>query len=38
MTVWFTEDDIPVPVKIQLNLRLGSVKGELQEYRMPIHQ
>ncbi len=36
MTIWFTEDIIPIPVKIQLNLRLGSVKGELCDYRKPL--
>jgi len=37
MTVWFTKDDIPVPVKVRLNLKLGSVKGELDRYQMPIN-
>lgn len=36
MTIWFTQDKIPIPVRIQLNLRLGSVKGELQEYKEPV--
>ena len=36
MTVWFTKDEIPVPVKIQLDLKIGSIKGELESYQMPI--
>lgn len=36
MTVWFTNDEISIPVKIQLNLRLGSVTGELAQYQMPV--
>jgi hypothetical protein len=37
MTVWFTKDEIPVPVKIRLNLKIGSIKGDLYKYQMPIH-
>jgi hypothetical protein len=36
MTIWFTEDEIPIPIRIQLNLKLGSVKGELEEYQKPV--
>jgi hypothetical protein len=32
MTIWFTQNDVPIPIKIQLNLRLGCVKGELEKY------
>ena len=35
MIVWFTKDEIPIPVKIRLNLRIGSIRGELEEYQMP---
>lgn len=35
MTVWYTEGEIPVPVQIQLNLKLGSITGELYKYRLP---
>jgi len=35
MAVWFTEDDTSIPVKIELNLILGSIKGELSEYQNP---
>lgn len=37
MTVWFTKDEIPIPVKIRLNLKIGSIRGELDKYQMPIH-
>jgi hypothetical protein len=37
MTVWFTKDEIPIPVKIRLNLRLGSIKGELDKYQRAKH-
>jgi hypothetical protein len=37
MTVWFTKDEIPVPVRIRLNLKIGSIKGELYEYQMPVN-
>ena len=38
MMVWFTKDEIPIPVKIRLNLKVGSIKGELHEYQMPKHK
>ena len=36
MTVWFTKDEIPVPVKIRLDLKIGCIKGDLESYQMPI--
>jgi hypothetical protein len=36
MTVWFTNDEIPVPVKIHLNLKLGAITGELEGYEKPV--
>lgn len=35
MVVWFTKDEIPFPVKIQLNLKIGSIYTELLEYQSP---
>lgn len=35
MSIWFTQDEIPVPVKIRLNLKLGSIHSELVEYQKP---
>jgi hypothetical protein len=35
MTVWFTRDKIPIPVKIKMNLKLGSINGELEAYQSP---
>jgi hypothetical protein len=35
MIVWFTKDEMPIPVKIELNLKIGSIKGELEGYQMP---
>jgi hypothetical protein len=35
MTVWFTKEEIPIPIKIDLNLRIGSIHGELSEYQRP---
>ncbi len=35
MSVWFTQDEIPIPAKIRLNLKLGSIHSELIEYQKP---
>lgn len=35
MYVWFTKDEIPIPVKVLFKLKIGSIKGELNEYQMP---
>ena len=35
MSVWFTKDEISFPVKIQLNLKIGSIYTELLEYQKP---
>jgi hypothetical protein len=35
MSIWFTQDEIPIPVKIRLNLKLGSIQSELVEYQKP---
>lgn len=36
MTIWFTDEEIPVPVRIRLNLKIGSIRGDLSKYQMPI--
>jgi len=38
MTVWFTKEEIPVPVRVKMNLKLGSLKGELDHYQMPLNK
>jgi len=35
MTVWFTKQHNAIPVKIMLNLRIGSITGELDGYQNP---
>ena len=35
MSVWFTKDEISFPVKIRLNLKIGSISTELLEYQKP---
>lgn len=35
MDVWFTKDEIPIPVKIRLNLKIGAINGELAAYQKP---
>ena len=35
MTVWFTDDATHIPVRLQLNLIVGSVNGDLVEYQKP---
>jgi len=35
MVVWFTKDEISTPIRIELNLILGTIKGELSEYQRP---
>ncbi len=35
MLVWFTRDEISIPVKIKLNLIIGSLKGDLVAYQNP---
>ena len=35
MTVWFTRDESSIPVKIKLDLFLGSVQGNLVSYKNP---
>ncbi len=35
MSVWFTKDETPIPVKIRLNLKIGSINGELISYQKP---
>lgn len=37
MSIWFTKDEIPIPVKIRLNLKVGSIYGELMDYHKPMH-
>lgn len=37
MSIWFTKDEVPVPIKIQLNLKVGSIYGELIDYHKPMH-
>lgn len=37
VTVWFTNDESCIPVKIQLDLIIGSVQGHLIEYKQPEH-
>lgn len=37
MTLWFTEDKYHIPVRIHLNLRLGSVTGDIVRYQKPIN-
>jgi len=36
MSVWFTKDEDHIPVKIRLDLKVGSINGELKEYQRPI--
>jgi len=38
MSVWFTDDENHLPVKIWLDLRFGSVTSELREYRNLKHE
>jgi len=35
MTIWFTDDDVHIPVRIKLNLIVGSIHGNLIAYREP---
>jgi len=35
MTIWFTDDDMHIPVRIKLNLIVGSIHGNLIAYREP---
>lgn len=35
MSVWFTKDEIPIPVKIRLNLIIRSINANLIEYQEP---
>ena len=37
ITIWFTKDEVPVPVKIRLNLKIGAIHGELVDYHKPHH-
>jgi hypothetical protein len=37
MTLWFTQEEFPVPVKIRLNLKIGTLYGELVDYHQPEH-
>ena len=38
MSIWFSKDSIPIPVKIRLNLKIGSINSELVEYKKPKHK
>ena len=35
MTIWFTDDANHIPVRLRLNLIVGSVNGDLVEYQKP---
>ena len=35
MTVWFTDDTNHIPVRLRLNLIVGSVTGDLVKYQKP---
>ncbi|TFH39745.1 MAG: DUF3108 domain-containing protein [Bacteroidia bacterium] len=35
MSVWFTKDENHIPVRIRLDLKVGSINGELEEYQKP---
>jgi hypothetical protein len=35
MSIWFTRDEIPIPVKIRANLKFGSIVFECIEYQKP---
>lgn len=37
MSLWFTKDEISIPLKVELNLILGSIKGEVSEYQKPTY-
>jgi len=36
MTIWFTDDTHHIPVRLRLNLIVGSITGDLVEYQKPI--
>ena len=35
MTIWFTDDTSHIPVRLRLNLIVGSINGDLVEYQKP---
>ena len=35
MAIWFTKDGYSTPIKIRLNLKIGSIVGELVSYQKP---
>lgn len=38
MTIWFTDDENYIPVRIRLNLIIGSINGHLREYQKPTNK
>ena len=35
MSIWFTDDEYHIPIRIRLNLKIGSIQGNLTDYQNP---